>query len=341
MRHEQFGLGVVTEDQHAGEVPVDFDGAARVLNADAAALVRVSEREELARRRDTFHQEREGECEHFLGSHWKPFYRTPRRAAANVQAVLDASIMSRFSPDCLPPRVSSAAGIEWPADPVYFTGPEPGLSMRAIIQVDASGQPVLVGFFPCVGGGHHYTVMIERVSVWPGGLEAQIEGAVGAAAVSFFDCGYGEHRNRYLKDARLDFLLSAIAYECSPAEQETVDVPFASETRKLMSLPGGEAPVEVSVEGASMLFPIEEWDCDDYWFRGPVSHVEAVRMLGRRAWLVTARVCRGIAEEPDDPDDLDLPIVITDRAWRHKAPPVVGQDIEGTVWLQGSLQSQF
>ena len=319
VRHEQFGLGVVMEDQHAGEVPIDFDGEVQVFAA-AAPFVRVSEQEEQARRRDTFHQEKEGECEHFPGSHLEPFYRTFDRAAAKIQAVVDAEMTGRFSPDCLPPRASMAASIEWPADPVYFTGPEPQLSMRAIVQVNASGEPELVAFFPYVGGGQQCAITIERVTVWPGGLEAQIDGAVGAAAVSFFDCRYGENRNRYEKDARLEFLLSAIAYECSPAEQEAIDVAFDDETRNVIFGASDESPARVSLEGSSMLCPIDEWDCDDYWFRGPVRRVEAVRMLGRKAWIVTARVCQGIAEETGDPDDLDLPIVITDRSVATRLP---------------------
>ena len=335
--HERFGLGVVTEDEHAGKVPVDFDGEVRVFAMAAAPLVRVSEREERARRLDTFHQEREGEREHFPGSHWEPFYKTSRQAIADMQAVLDAETMDRFSSDCLPPRASIAAGIEWPQDPVYFTGPAPELSMRAIIQVDASGEPELLAFFPYVGLGQQHTIAIERVTVWPGGLAAQIDGVMGDVAVSFFDCRYGENRNRYQKDARFAFLLSAIAYECSPAVPEAVDVTFAGEARDITSAGGGEPPSRVSVVGSSMFLPIEQWDCDDYWIRGPVRRVEAAQMLGRPVWIVTARVCRGIAEEAGDPDDFDLPIVITDRTWRHGPPPTVGQDIDGRVWLQGFL----
>lgn len=36
-------------------------------------------------------------------------------------------------------------------------------------------------------------------------------------------------------------------------------------------------------------------------------------------------------------EDGDLDILITRRAWQGDAPPRVGQDIEGQLWLQGRL----
>lgn len=338
VRHEVFGDGVVTEDQHGGEVAIDFNGQTLVLSTELASLVRISERAERTRRRDTFLQETDGEDEHFPGSHWEPFFDSPQDATANMQAVIDAELMNRFSSDCLPPRTSLATGIEWPGDPVYFTGPARKLAMRLICQVNDARQAEIVEFFPYVGRGKQYTITIERVTVWPDGFAAQIDAAVGAAAISFFDCRYGENRNLYSKDAALEFVLSAIAYECAPAEPKAMDFTFPAETRETMSAGDGEPPRQLSLGGAAMLARIEEWDCDDYSFRAPVQHVEAVEMLGRPAWIVTARVCRCIAETTGDPDDFDLPIVVTDRAWRHGSEPIVGQDIAGAMWLQGFMK---
>ena len=33
----------------------------------------------------------------------------------------------------------------------------------------------------------------------------------------------------------------------------------------------------------------------------------------------------------------DLPIVVTAKAWDHDSPPEVGQDVKGTLWMQGYL----
>jgi len=37
-------------------------------------------------------------------------------------------------------------------------------------------------------------------------------------------------------------------------------------------------------------------------------------------------------------EDFDLDIVVTARAWDGETPPEMGQDIEGSLWLQGYLK---
>ena len=81
-----------------------------------------------------------------------------------------------------------------------------------------------------------------------------------------------------------------------------------------------------------MFLPIGEWDVDDYSFHAPVKSVEEFKdWLGQNGWRVRATVMRFGNE------DADLDIVITRRAWSGEAPPQVGQDIEGRLWLQGYL----
>jgi hypothetical protein len=36
-------------------------------------------------------------------------------------------------------------------------------------------------------------------------------------------------------------------------------------------------------------------------------------------------------------EDVALSILITTKAWQEKAPPQIGRDIEGRLWLQGYL----
>lgn len=69
---------------------------------------------------------------------------------------------------------------------------------------------------------------------------------------------------------------------------------------------------------------------DDYQLRAPIKQVtEFQDFLGQEGWRVRATVFR-FGDE-----DADLDIVITRRAWSGDQPPHVGQDIEGTLWLQG------
>ncbi len=82
-----------------------------------------------------------------------------------------------------------------------------------------------------------------------------------------------------------------------------------------------------------MLLPIDEWDRDDYRFHGPVKSVKAVEMLDQAGWMVRASVMRGLEDERD----VDLDILVTRRVLGDGAPPAIGQDIEGCLWLQGYL----
>jgi len=345
IRHEKFGPGVITEDEHEGMVSADFDGQIKRLSLKYASMVRISSEGERERRESTFHQETDEEHEgHVHGSHWDPFYAEPNELFGNVQDVVDAGIVNAFSAGHLSPRESLAAGIEWPEKASYFSWPSPTFGLRMIVQVNESSELEVKSLFPHVGCGIRYSITVERVIVWSGGLEAQIEAVVGDALVTFFDCRYGEHRNWYQEGSKFDFVLSAVAYECGPVDEEAIPVTTRPELWESMS---GEddPPNEMRLTGASILMPVEEWDYDAYRFRAPVQGVEEVEMLGQEAWLVTATVARffDMPEDSANPatggdEEFDLPILITARAWRHDLPPEAGQDIEGILWMQGFMQ---
>ncbi|TLD41122.1 MAG: hypothetical protein JETT_2643 [Candidatus Jettenia ecosi] len=38
-----------------------------------------------------------------------------------------------------------------------------------------------------------------------------------------------------------------------------------------------------------------------------------------------------------DDNEFDLDIIVTEKVWGNKPPPQIGDDIEGTLWLQGYL----
>ena len=342
VRHETLSLGVVTEDERDGRVSVDFDGQTTQIDTKIAPMVHVSSADEQERRENTFHQETEGDDDdvrHARGSHWDPFFAEP--PFDHVQDVLDSQIIDAFSPNCLPSRESVDAGIEWPDKAFYFSWPSPTLGLRMIVQVDGDGTPELKTMFPHVGSGLPYPMTLGEVVVWPDGVEAQIEANLGGATVDFFDCRYGENRNRYREGAVLDFVLSAVAYDCGPVEEEAIEVPIKPGIWESMR-GEGEPSKEISLKGASILSPRDEWDRDDYDFHAPVRQVEKVEMLGQEAWLATATVVRALdiprSQAAGSKEDFDLPILITAKAWRHDSPPEPGQDIAGTLWMQGFLR---
>jgi hypothetical protein len=89
---------------------------------------------------------------------------------------------------------------------------------------------------------------------------------------------------------------------------------------------GGEDPLP---------HPAEKGDRDKYSFRGPVKRVEPIEeFLGQSGWLLRVAVMRN---EDDSDHEIDLEIVVTKRIWQADTPPAAGQDIEGSLWLQGYL----
>ena len=79
--------------------------------------------------------------------------------------------------------------------------------------------------------------------------------------------------------------------------------------------------------------PVREWDRDDYSFHAPIRRVEEIDMLDQPGWRVRATIMRSL----DDDRDIDLDIVVMRKVWETASPPTVGEDIEGTLWLQGRL----
>ena len=81
--------------------------------------------------------------------------------------------------------------------------------------------------------------------------------------------------------------------------------------------------------------PIEQWDRDDYQFLGPIQDVTSFSdWLGQDGWRVEVTV---ICEAGINGEDLTLSMYITHRAWKGDTTPTIGMNIEGQLWLQGTM----
>ena len=183
-----------------------------------------------------------------------------------------------------------------------------------------------------------HRLTLREVRVWSGGLEGQIRASWGPAYVSFFDTRFVIDRAQYVADQDYDFFPAGIAYGAGPAAKHERQIEQNADVVAWMNrnLEEGEKPherqVTIGTEGAALLMPLPEWDVDDYGFHGPVKSVsEFEDWLGQSGWRGRTTVMR------DGDEDFDLDIDITARAWSGGAPPQVGADIEGNLWLQGHL----
>lgn len=338
---EYVGLRFERDGQHA---LFRFEGCPLQPGWDEAALAEIDTTDEEAERPpwpdSTFIAEDE-DAEHFMGAHWEPFLENGVEAYVKrlpeilpATALLDSSgghyCPSRPEPESWP----KGAHLRWPV--------QGGNGMVVTVRFDPDASHV-IALYPLADHGARATLRLDRVRVWEGGVEAQIDAVWGEAEVTFFDTAFLLHRGGYEAGADYEFLLAGIAYAARPATQARIPYtphPDQVAWQRMLAAERGDPPPEIPAHldfsGTACFLPVPEWDDDEYSFRGPVKTVEAFDdFLGQAGWKVRATVMRF----GDEDADADLDIYITRRAWAAEEPPAVGEDIEGRLWLQGRLSS--
>lgn len=270
---------------------------------------------------------------HFCGSHWDPFYESPDEVIKALPEMFPTAVpVSSFGDTYPGPRQVPGA---WPTGN-YLCWPNPNRGLITSLRVTRE-QTELINVSPLADYGVQVGLEIKKVHVWSSGAEAQIEGSWGDSRVSFYDLTFLRNRQWYEVGKRRDFILAGIAYEAMRPARETVALDPSSLLAKWFDdqagIEGGPQP-ELSLEGSSIFLRVDEWDRDDYRFRGPVRKVTPFDdWLGQSGWKVRVCVMRFDAEEAE------LDVFVTGRAWSGPEPPKAGEDIEGTLWMQGRLWS--
>lgn len=272
--------------------------------------------------------------QHGHGAHWAPFCDELDELYRQLPSIQrEALVQTGYGEHRTPPRPLPE---DWPQG-YQRVWPLRTHGLAAIIR---SGTPAdrLVSLFPFFASGSQHTLRLGEVSVWPGGLEAQITADWTEGEVSFFDSQYLINRAWYEAERQYDFILSGIALDAGPARQLEFQLDRHPDQVAWMNqhLRPGEAPHEirttVCLEGAAVLLPTQDGDIDEYQFRGQVKAVEAFSgWLGQDGWKVRTTLMRS------DDEDFDLDILVTRRIWTGEEAPRAGQEIEGLLWLQGYL----
>lgn len=357
--HEEFGpcsvtftgkdyIGICTEEGRYILIRKDADelhawSAAREADWKAVQQEADRQREEEKNRpwpESTFRKEPE-DNPHYMGSHWRPFFENgaddvlPRLPEMLENSTLTSGYGdTRPAPRELPQEWQDGKHLAWPD-----TGP--GAVMSIAIEKEANTFCTIYPFWP---DGSRHRLTLDSVMIWESGVEGQITALFGEADLTFFDTLYLHNRSFYERGKDYEFSLTGIAYGAEPAD-DLEDIPFTPNPdqleweKELARMRGEEAPKEhpatIRMQGAALLFSIPDWDRDDYSFRGPVKQVTPFTdFLGQDGWVVKTTVRR---QSHCDPEDFDLDIIVTTRAWGGEAPPEAGQDIAGNLWLQGYL----
>lgn len=277
------------------------------------------------------------EAEHSLGSHWSPFFNEPTDILGRLPEILPKALDQVTYTDNHPPlRVTPT---EWP-HAGHWTWPIRRNGIAVVVKQE-EGRKVLTSAFPFDYEGTQHGLVLRKVHVWKSGVEAQLECDFGPSSVTFFDALYGANRGWYESGKTYQFVLTGIAYDCRRAEDQVLQAwnPKQSERFREVApewaadLPDTET-MPVHTKGMAAFFPIHEWDRDDYTFRGPIKSVKEVEILEQPGWKARVTVLRDI---DNDDRELDLDIIVTRKVWGDVPPPQVGEDMEGSLWLQGYL----
>lgn len=346
--HFKFKKGKVLEiNLDKNEILVDFnrDEPTRlVLTAKLDKLspegFRVFNDADLARQKhwlkSTFFNESEDK-EHYMGSHWEAFTENKAEIFKRLPVYVECSVIQDGYGTMYPGPMPAPNAWDKCFQMVY---PNQSHGLSTVLEITPTGN-LIKSVFPFYSYGSQIDLKIERVDVWQSGVEAQITASWGDASVSFFDTRFIHNRAWYMADNSYDFVLTGIAYSSRPANISPIKItrPPALIARLKELLGEDNAPdeseSELHFDGAAMFSPIPEWDIDDYKFHAPIKSVKPIDdFLDQKGWLVVATVMRGIGLEQYD---ADLKIVITEHAWQGEKAPQIGQDIEGTLWLQGYL----
>lgn len=281
------------------------------------------------------------DSEHFQGSHYDFFVDDNIEIIKRIPEILPNVLVQTGYGEVY--KSSKVIPGDWPIGfQLVWPIRNHGLALILSIEKEANNIASLFPFFHSVS---QHAMTLREVRVWKGGLEAQITATLGDGEVTFFDTQYLINRAWYEADKNYEFILSGIAYTARPAANQKIKidpdvVKKANQRMKELKEEEGFEAYEMSdtltLEGAAILLPISKWDADDYNFHAPVKSVKEFKdWLGQDGWQVRATVMRRL--DGGDDEDIDLDIIITRRVWLDKAPPQVGQDIEGNLWLQGYL----
>lgn len=257
------------------------------------------------------------------GPHLKPFYENPQDAIDAIPHMLDNALMMMAYGDTPMGTPPFPVPDDW-TRAHYLSWPSRRLGILMVIQNGPSGDS-MESLFPFAGVGQEHRITLHQVHVWEAGIEAHIDATLGASDISFFDPLFATNKGWYIGGRDYQFILAGIAYCCRPAESQTVHI----------DLPIGTQ--ELGTDQLAALIPMEimGYDRDEYQFHGPVQEVDEVEMLGQPCWKVRTTVMRMV----DEGRDIDIDIIVPRQVWDGSAPPTVGQNIEGNLWLQGYLWS--
>ena len=224
--------------------------------------------------------------------------------------------------------------------------PKTGLRANFVVVRGLQGERAyLHTSFPAAGSGCLQKVLIDSVHEISCGLEARISGVLGDAAVTFFDPLYCLNRDRYRPGSLVDVELAGIAYSLRIVPPETrlqtavgevlmAGAAVLVSARKDNSAQANRTFGDESAYGVGYIQQADSFPLpDDYQFCVAVKDVDESEIDGIPVWKFRGTVMRVL----DGRQDVEIDIYATPEAMPDGGAPGPGDEISGTLWLQGTL----
>lgn len=353
--HFKFGLGAVEGIEEAdGEtilaVRFDIGGCKHLALSYAQLRLATGEGEETARARarefdPACFEEPDPDEFYGLGNFWSVLGdedMVKEQILMRLPEIISRSILhsglchTRPSSAALPDSEPVGACLGWP---------NLRQGMALVLQVSRSAEEPneLVSWYPWVSEGVEHGLRLSRVRLWPSRLEATVEGVIdGMMEVEFFDTLFPIHREYYQAGKAYRFVLAGFAYSCGKVETPNViviDNPDTIRRHRQILLdvgkgadPDDPSPLEFHAEGMAMFLPLEGGLRNEYSFSGPVKSVRETEWMGLPTRVFRTTIGRHLHTDAD----IDLDIYVTPHCLKGE-PPKPGDDLRGTLWLQGYL----
>jgi hypothetical protein len=195
--------------------------------------------------------------------------------------------------------------------------------------------------YPVLPNGIRHPVTLDHFEPWKFGIEGWMHGHItdSGVPICFFDTRYYAGSAEYQPGQVLDVSLAGLAYFLRPIQLRSFEIKegpmWEMERQRRLdegdSQEDAERPVEIHMTGASIFLPRGGKNVrDEAQFQGVVDAIKSFEHDGQTIYRLEMIVLR-----PDD-NECRLPVFVSEHVLDGYVPQL-GEDVEGTMWLQGQI----
>ncbi len=240
---------------------------------------------------------------------------TSRCFALNIE---DDWLKMGFDPDGFP-RAS-----------VCDLGAYSALALLIYLGTPDNGYWMIWTGYPYLNQGEQCEITIDKISSSEYGMEAIISAKTNSGfSVDFLDTYYFKNAGTYKKGDRILVEMGAMAFSLRRIK-ELLFFQYEPDDKGAPNFDLSDDKKNTYRATTALMKPVEGAFSFEYWFSGPVKSIETLWGHGQKYYRITLTVLLSCA----DSSEFDVPVLVSEQILRGPVP-VVGDVIEGCLWLHG------